>query len=924
MLKKPVTWISLVVVAVIVVILYTFLREEEIFVADPLQAVPQNAAFVITSRDFFKEVNEITSKSEIWKELLVFPAVNKLQEQLSFLDSIILEDSEITELIYKKQATFSFHKAGKDRYEYIYMLRLDNLNDEKDINQFIQDKVIGKGMIMGRKYEDTRIYDIKFNEERYARDFSYTFTNGLFILSHSSILLEEAIRQLKLKSSLLDNPHFIQVANTAGKNVKANLYINCKTISHFISLPFKEQFKSQISSFDHFAQWSELDINIRENAILFNGFTYTDNSSNDYLNLVLDQTPQKIQIEQYIPESVSAFLVFGMEDIGRYKNKYVEYLDIEGKLTGYRNEIESYNNKYDINIEKSFYSFLEKEFAVVYTDLKNFNLDQNTFILMKTISRSEAEGELNNILEKIAEKEGIHYSTLVREHQIAGDINYTFYQIPIPTLTRKLFGNIFEGINNNYYTFYENYLIFGNSIATLSKYVHNLILRSTLASDMEFNKLSEFLAARSSVYFYLNIPRSFELMEKYLNDEVVSVFTKHNKNIRKFQAFIYQLASENDLIYNNIYLKYAPVILEEARTVWESRLDQPTECKPSLVLNHYTKEKEIFIQDKGNKVYLISNSGRILWNLQLQEKIMSDVYQIDYYKNGKLQLLFNTKNHIHLIDRNGNYVERYPVQLRAGATNGIALIDYDRNMDYRIFVATEDKKMYAYDKGGKTVKGWEFDKTEELVNNPVQHFRLNTKDYLVFADKRIVYILNRRGKTRVRVKEHFPVSAKNRFVLEPATSQRKDRLVITDTSGRVYFIYFDGNTESTELDKFSSDHYFNYIDLNGDGKMEYIFADGQQLKVFNSDKSLMYSRDFESVIVYSPVIYRFSATNKKIGIVSSLTNEIFLINWDGSVYKGFPLRGATQFSIGYLTGVSGMFNLVVGGEDNFLYNYSVK
>ena len=52
--------------------------------------------------------------------------------------------------------------------------------------------------------------------------------------------------------------------------------------------------------------------------------------------------------------------------------------------------------------------------------------------------------------------------------------------------------------------------------------------------------------------------------------------------------------------------------------------------------------------------------------------------------------------------------------------------------------------------------------------------------------------------------------------------------------------------------------------------------------------------------------------------------KIYLINNDGTLYKGFPLDGNTLFSIGYLEGAGGEFNLIVGGSNNFLYNYSVQ
>jgi hypothetical protein len=123
---------------------------------------------------------------------------------------------------------------------------------------------------------------------------------------------------------------------------------------------------------------------------------------------------------------------------------------------------------------------------------------------------------------------------------------------------------------------------------------------------------------------------------------------------------------------------------------------------------------------------------------------------------------------------------------------------------------------------------------------------------------------------------------------------------------------------------FSSRHFFEYADLDGNGKKEFIFADGNELRVYNSDKKLKFSRKFKSEIIFAPVTYQFSDRDIKIGIVCPDTDEIYLINKDGSTYEGFPLKGSTQFSITNFSQFSSKFNLLVGSNNNFLYNYFVK
>jgi hypothetical protein len=206
----------------------------------------------------------------------------------------------------------------------------------------------------------------------------------------------------------------------------------------------------------------------------------------------------------------------------------------------------------------------------------------------------------------------------------------------------------------------------------------------------------------------------------------------------------------------------------------------------------------------------------------------------------------------------------------------------------------------------------------------LNHFRVGNKDYIVFADHLTTYILNRKGETRIRVEKHFPVAENTSIVLESNTTGIKPRLVMTDSLGRVQFIYFDGTVETVDLGTYSGKHYFEYSDLNGNGRREFIFVDGRELRVFNSDGSKKFSRSFRSPISGPPVIYQFSYGNKKIGLVSGEMNELYLVNNDGSLYKGFPLLGSTPFSIGVINRTTSKFNLIVGSNDNFLYNYSVQ
>ena len=110
------------------------------------------------------------------------------------------------------------------------------------------------------------------------------------------------------------------------------------------------------------------------------------------------------------------------------------------------------------------------------------------------------------------------------------------------------------------------------------------------------------------------------------------------------------------LLYSNILpLRTEEVEQKQAQIMWQTRLDARMSMKPAIVVNHNTGERELFVQDEGNTIYLINDVGRILWKLPIEGRINSEVYQVDMFKNGKLQYLFSTPSHLYLIARNGIY-----------------------------------------------------------------------------------------------------------------------------------------------------------------------------------------------------------------------------------------------------------------------------
>lgn len=920
-------WLAgLLVVVVIAGIAYTLLRLERGAVGekDLYRPVPTDAILMLEARSLNDLVDPLFAEHEIVDALYHFKAIGDLRYAISFLDSALRAEGEYNLFFEGSPALFSLHETGKEHYDFLLVVASGQTIREKDLSG-IMERIFGQEQTTRtRRYEDTRIAETLITRGSGTISFSWTLEGGYFMMSFSPLLLEDAVRQRNQETGIPGMKGFDKLVTTAGRNVEANLYVQFGELPELVQPLLQDSQWKRVRQLGHWAEWSELDLQLKNNLLQLTGFTYADPEKARFLNVIRKHDPQRITIDQVIPANIAGFFLLCFEDLDRLHQDYFKYLDLLGRAEALKAEINHMEAEFGVEASGIFKEIVSHEMAVAFMDIKNFSPEQNTFMVLGLQSRTDAKNSLEAMLGKIASKKELRRKDLIFTATVGDDLKYPMYQIPVPYFSRVFAGYIFGDIQTPFCTLIDNYLVFGHDVEALSKFVYYNLLQSTLSTDVYYRSLSDQLSARTNLMIFGRPRPARSHAVPYLREKFMEDWKKEKELLDRYESFALQFSAEDPMIFTNIFLKYSEEAQRQTRSVWESRLDTVSAFKPRFVTNHYTGDKEIFLQDEAGRIYLIGASGRILWDQPLKEPIMGEVYQVDYYKNGKLQLLFNTKNQIHLIDRNGNYVERYPISLRSPAATGISLFDYEKNKNYRIFVPTVDRSVYVYDLEGRIVEGWTFEQTDAIVEMPIQHFRVGEKDYIVIKDRVRNYILDRTGETRVKPEEQFPGSAGNSFYLEYGSGNRRSRLITTDTAGRVMSVYFDGSVESMEFGDFGPGHWFVYEDLDGDGDGDHIFVEGKELEVYDEAGKALFSRSFKDAIDFPPVVYQFSATDKRIGLVSRDLHEIYLVGNDGSMHEGFPLKGATMFSIGKLTSNERAYSLIVGNMDNFLYNYSVE
>jgi hypothetical protein len=882
-------------------------------------AIPEDAVLFAEEIDYKYLAESFLPESRIWIDFVNLIERTELDSSLNMVLGQLRSSESLNKLLMNKGLSLSLHMVGKDQLIPLFYLEYSSSHNDSEFEHMFMGLLENQAMVNERKYEGEKVYDVSGGPGFIPGKFTFACLKGLCLISTSSMLVEESIRTIHADTNLGTDEGLQRVRLTAGRYVHANLYINYEKLPDLF-YPFVDESRwGNLDKLSTLASWGELDLDVKQESVTLNGMSLANQDQSLFLGAFRGQSPVKMELPEVLPSGISYFLHLGISDRTRFKEQLLSYMIGLGEGQEIEAEINRIQKEYGLDPLDDLARVMDNEMA--WFALEGLSRDASEeFVLVETRSRSETVDVVMRWVEQYLRVHAFDMQSVRTVYRLDNQTSFNIYRLPDPYFKGTSLGRLF----GRYFTLYENYLIFGPSVDALSRVIYQNVLHKTFVTDPVYKEISEYLSNRSNVTLFLKPYAFLDYKKELLNKQTANRIEKAELFLRRIPGVVVQYSVEGDLIYQNISSKYTTQIREKATTVWESLMDTSIVLKPALVTNHNTSEKEIFLQDLSNTIYLVNGAGRILWKQPVDGPILGEVHQVDFYRNGKLQYLFNTKKKIHLIDRNGNYVERYPISLRADATNPLAIFDYDNNRDYRLCVATADQRIYLYDIGGNMISGWRFGKTESEVTGMIQHFRIEDRDYIVAVDRNRIYILDRQGRERVRLKDRLVLSPQNPLTLDMNIREERPRWISTDTSGNVVAVYMNGSVSRLLSREVSADHFFSMVDLTRDGVPEFIFADGDELDVVEQDGKRLFSFRVRGSISDMPDIYKFSASDVKIGITDHSRNRIYLINSDGSLYEGFPLEGSTRFSIGYFKGSESRFNLIVGSDNNFLYNYSIE
>lgn len=856
---------------------YKILTEK---IETPLDIIPNNAALIIQSNKT-SYLDSYLKDKFIFKKLKNIPLIKEYEETIKNISSFYSNNKDI----FNNDILFiSLHKYGAKNTGVLLSCFINKSEETKDetIIELLGD------------IKTTKNYDKKRIAEVHSKEGLILYTciieNFLFT-SQSIILVQDAIRQYNSELKLNTDEEFNEVYKTINSNSNLCLIYN---INHLLELaPIYTKDKR---NHKYFASWAASDVNVNNNSISINGFSRINSKFNNFSDILLGQKNKALQVDEYIPENTAYIFSLAFGNANKlYENKN-HFLQNHNNIFQFKKYQKKIFEKYQFNYEE-FTKNIKNEAGIFYCP----SLKNGKFSYIQTNNAILATGLLQKL---ILNEEVIKYKTY--------DIN----KIIENKIIVRLFGNLLDINETPYFTNIEDILFFSNNPKGLKYIIDNYNSKNTLRESEHFTKYKNIISINSNLFLYINIGKMSEKIINNLKEEYQEKLNINKDSLNKFTGFSFQLSNNRNLLVNNITLLYNKHYKEYIKEKWSVQLDTNINTKPQVVYNHFTKDNEILIQDKSNKIYLFSSDGILRWEKEIDQKILGNISQIDFYKNQKTQILFNTKNKLHLIDRNGDYVARYPIKLPEQTNIGHSLFDYEKLKEYRILIVGLDNNIYNLNKKGGKVIGWKYQKTNHKIIAPPTHLIQNGKDYILCISNDKISLLARNGSKRSEL------NISEGLTKNPIQINQDKKLYAINNEGKLWIGELNNTSNKIDIPNLNISSnlvvgkIINDTLTNKQGVDNIIFSNGSTLYIIDDEFNLIYTKIFESKISHIQI-----KQNQDLYPFIMIQTEKKLHIWkNGEIIEEIPIDKTNPI---YNICIFNNKTHIINKKNDFLLNYEL-
>jgi hypothetical protein len=747
--KKIIIVVGLVVLLGLSFVLYKWLAPRE--QADPFTIVPEDAVLVLETSQLYNAWEEFQDK-KVWHSLKQIPAISSLQYKINAFDSLlVMEDKR--EFFKDKKVLISLHVSSSKECDYLFYIPVNSSKEENFLKKALEKLQNNKEyMIESKTYHDYNIQSIHTKDN--SQSISYFVYKNYFIAGFSNKLVEGVIDRLENKKT---NFLFWKKERSDIKKLvegKTSLYLRYDKIKDLLSMFSGVEFLKPLASF---ADKSVLEVRIDDRELLLNGFTYSTSEEKSFIQCFRTQKPQKFNLKNYIPNSTSSVYYYGYSDGVSLRKSLENYWSAQDP--NYLKSVDSLNKEFKINVG-SLYKNFKNEIGLCHLDSETSPGDKLIFVY------SENSEKLIEDLNKISEATSKGGRLIDNETWQRKKIR----EIKTEEFPAKVFGKIFSGFPQCYYTSIDNYVVFSNNKQNIKNLFKDIETDNVWGKTILVNSFLEETITEFNVGVFVNISNSWKSLLNEVSPEFKDQLINNEKFVQGFDLLALQFSHINETILTNMVVTHDLSVPDYSgqpsnQLVWDAKLKSEI-----YLIESKNRGKDFLVQDSLNNIYLVGNDLKVKWKYSLGESIQGGVTAIDIHKDKNWEVVLAAANKIYAFNYKGKMVNKFPIVI-SDTIKTLSILDYDNTKDYRISVSDKSGQIYFYNTAGQNLEGWTPKEVSGNVFDKVRHLRIANKDYiLAIQENGTISLMNRKGE----MQNPFPLKLKKGQVISYVQQKGKD------------------------------------------------------------------------------------------------------------------------------------------------------
>lgn len=509
-----------------------------------------------------------------------------------------------------------------------------------------------------------------------------TLADGHYLLaSESDALIKSASRHLDIKVSIVDAPGFADALDSVEGDVL--LFVPALHSRRLLSAVGDRKLTRYSSFMERLADWTAFSVECGDDKpFSFAGSMIYDGEPDEFITALEDCTPSASHVSEVLPSYAVSFVSVPVSDNGKYVSAYKSFVDSRQNLHNLTSKQKALGASAGIMPEDFFKALDVKEVANA-----SFKVD-GKLEKVNLISISSKEAVLVFKGNEVTSFRG--YVPAVHSWAYAG-------------FAASVYGDMFALEDESCFTFVNGWIISG-SRAAIEEYVVRKALDYNLSMYMaDAGKSGLLTGGDALVLMYYSLTED--------RDQVASILktAAERKLSEAMDADLAPVVVTVGKAKGKITLQTDVHSLTLKKTKAPSFERDTTVVVPSgpfKVKNSHTGKMNTFYQNAQKSLCLRDENGKDLWGVPFGKNICGIAQNVDFYANGKLQIIFGAGSQVYVIDRLGRYVSGFPLDLGKEILIGPHLYDFSGAKKYNIMVLHKDNTIEMYNLKGRKPDAW--------------------------------------------------------------------------------------------------------------------------------------------------------------------------------------------------------------------------